>query len=102
MRAAPGSEPAQTVDRPYRLEQVDDAAVVQLYADGFSELTLRDRLLVWHLYQAALAGRDIYYDQRHRDNLAIRHLLEELGYAIATPDEAREMLALKGAANVAF
>ena len=32
----------------------------------------------------------------------IRHLLEELGYAIATADEAREMLALKGAANVAF
>ncbi|MBK6864650.1 MAG: 3-keto-5-aminohexanoate cleavage protein [Ideonella sp.] len=32
----------------------------------------------------------------------IRHLLEELGYAITTPDEAREMLALKGAANVAF
>lgn len=32
----------------------------------------------------------------------IRHLLEELGYEIATPDEARAMLALKGAANVAF
>ena len=32
----------------------------------------------------------------------IRHLLEELGYEIATPEEARAMLALKGAANVAF
>lgn len=32
----------------------------------------------------------------------IRHLVEELGYEIATPDEAREMLALKGANNVAF
>jgi uncharacterized protein (DUF849 family) len=32
----------------------------------------------------------------------IRHLLEELGYELATPDEARAMLALKGAANVAF
>ncbi|HSV81948.1 MAG TPA: 3-keto-5-aminohexanoate cleavage protein [Ramlibacter sp.] len=32
----------------------------------------------------------------------IRHLLEELGYEIATPDEAREMLALKGANNVGF
>jgi uncharacterized protein (DUF849 family) len=32
----------------------------------------------------------------------IRHLLEELGFEIATADEARAMLALKGAANVAF
>jgi uncharacterized protein (DUF849 family) len=32
----------------------------------------------------------------------IRHILEELGYEIATPDEARQMLALKGATNVAF
>lgn len=32
----------------------------------------------------------------------IRHMLEELGYEIATPDEARQMLALKGAANVAI
>jgi len=62
--------------RPYLLEQIDDAAVVQLYADGFGKLTLREKTLVWHLYQAALAGRDIYYDQRHRHNLGIRALLE--------------------------
>jgi len=62
--------------RPYLLEQIDDAAVVQLYADGFQKLTLREKTLVWHLYQAALAGRDIYYDQRHRHNLGIRALLE--------------------------
>jgi uncharacterized protein (DUF849 family) len=32
----------------------------------------------------------------------IRHLLEELGYEIATPDEAREMLDLKGSDKVAI
>jgi dipeptidyl-peptidase-3 len=62
--------------RPYLLEQVDDAAVVQLYADGFAALPLRQKVLVWHLYQAALAGRDIYYDQRHRHNLPMRAMLE--------------------------
>jgi uncharacterized protein (DUF849 family) len=31
-----------------------------------------------------------------------RRLLEELGFAVATPDEAREMLKLKGGRNVAF
>ncbi len=65
-----------TNPRPYLLEQIDDAAVVQLYADGFDELTLTEKTLVWHLYQAAIAGRDIYYDQRHRHNLGMRHLLE--------------------------
>jgi len=64
--------------RPYLLEQIDDAAVVQLYADGFEKLTLQEKTLVWHLYRAALAGRDIYYDQRHRHNLGIRHLLEQI------------------------
>ena len=43
--------------RRYLLESVDDAAVVQLYADGFSALDVRDKILVWHLYLAAIAGR---------------------------------------------
>jgi len=64
--------------RQYLLERVDDAAVVQVYADGFGALALRDKILVWHLYQAALAGRDIYYDQRHALNLEIRGVLEAI------------------------
>ena len=62
--------------RRYLLEQIDDAAVVQLYADGFAALTLREKRLVWHLYLAALAGRDIYYDQRYAHNLEMREVLE--------------------------
>ena len=76
MSTPPTGSPA--TDRPYRLEQIDDAAVVQLYADGFAELSLDEKMLVWHLYLAALAGRDIYYDQRYRHNLAMRDILEEI------------------------
>jgi dipeptidyl-peptidase-3 len=64
--------------RRYLLESVDDAAVVQLYADGFSALDVRDKILVWHLYLAAIAGRDIYYDQRYAHNLEMRALLEAM------------------------
>jgi len=71
--AVPGEQP-----RIWLLEQVDDAAVVQVYADGFGTLSLRDRTLVWHLYQAALAGRDIFYDQRYAHNLEMRAVLEAL------------------------
>jgi len=65
-------------DRKYLLERVDDAAVVQLYADGFDKLSLREKTLIWHLYQAALAGRDIFYDQRYAHNLEMRQVLEEI------------------------
>src|SRR5262245_27890842 len=58
--------------RKYLLERVDDAAVVQLYADGFEKLPLREKTLIWHLYQAAIAGREIYYDQRYAHNLEMR------------------------------
>jgi dipeptidyl-peptidase-3 len=66
------------LERKYLLERVDDAAVAQVYADGFSELPLDQKVLIWHLYRAALAGRDIYYDQRHALSLEMRDLLEEI------------------------
>ena len=65
-------------DRKYLLERVDDAAVVQLYADGFANLPLEGKQLIFHLYEAAIAGRDIYYDQRYVHNLAMRDVLEEI------------------------
>ena len=64
--------------RRYLLEQVDDAAVVQYYADGFAALPLDQKILIWHLYQAALAGRDIYYDQRYEHALDMRDVIEEI------------------------
>jgi len=69
---------AAASERPYLLERVDDAAVVQLYADGFDALPLRQKTLIWHLYQAALAGRDIYFDQKHENALEMRDLLEAI------------------------
>ena len=66
------------MSRRFFLEQVDDAAIVQYYADGFESLPLEQKILLWHLYQAALAGRDIYYDQRYRYGLEMREILEEI------------------------
>ena len=64
--------------RPYLLERVEEAAVVQLYADGFEALPRDQKILIYHLYRAAVAGRDIYYDQRYAHNLAMRDVLEEI------------------------
>ena len=68
----------KTDDRKHLLERVDEAAVVQLYADDFSSLPLQEKTLIWHLYQAAIAGRDIYYDQRYAHNLDMRDVLEAI------------------------
>ena len=65
-------------ERKYVIDRVGDVAVVQVYADGFAQLPLREKTLIWHLYQAALAGRDIFYDQRYANNLQMRALLEAL------------------------
>ncbi|OYP32981.1 dipeptidyl-peptidase 3 family protein [Rhodopirellula sp. MGV] len=63
-------------ERQYLLDRVDDVAIVQLYVDGFEQLPLREKALIYHLSQAAIAGRDIYIDQRYRYSLTIRTLLE--------------------------
>jgi len=92
---AVGTETSEdrTDDRRYLLERVDDAAVVQLYADGFEKLPREQRVLVWHLYQAAVAGRDIYLDQRYRHSLALRDLLEETLVALGATGPAWERAA---------
>jgi dipeptidyl-peptidase-3 len=76
--ATPAGTSAPAAERKYLLETVDDAAVVQLYADQFAALPLKDKTLVYHLAQAALAGRDIFYDQKHRHALEMRGVLEAI------------------------
>jgi dipeptidyl-peptidase-3 len=71
-------------DRKYLLERVDDAAVAQIYADGFIHLPRDQKILIWHLYQAALAGRDIFLDQRYAHSLEMRDVLEEI---VSHPEE---------------
>jgi dipeptidyl-peptidase-3 len=76
--ASPASPAPQAGDRKYLLERVDDAAVVQLYADGFSALPLKQKTLIYHLYEAALAGRDIFIDQKHVHALEMREVIEQM------------------------
>lgn len=79
--AAPGAGDAAgdaRSPREYVLERVGEVGVVRVYADGFASLTREQRVLAWHLYCAAVAGRDIYLQQRCLVGTEIRDLLEEL------------------------
>ncbi|NVM03407.1 MAG: peptidase M49, partial [Candidatus Helarchaeota archaeon] len=62
--------------RRYLLERVGDFQVLQVYADGFEELSLSEKMLAYYLSMASLAGRDIEYDQNHKYELEIRKILE--------------------------
>ncbi len=60
------------------MEMVDGHAILALPVSGFESLSLDDKLLAYHLYQSAIIGRDISFDQNHRYNLAIRALCEQI------------------------
>lgn len=65
-------------ERKYLLERVDDVDVVQIYSDGFDELPLGEKTLIYHLTEAAIAGRDIFLHQKYRHSPMLRDLLEEI------------------------
>ncbi len=74
-----GGETATRADeRTYALERVGPARVVQLYADGFDQLTPKEKIFVYYLSQAAIAGRDIAIDQHHHAALEVRDLFEQV------------------------
>lgn len=63
-------------ERKYKLERVGPAQVVQLYGDGFEQLSSKEKIFTYYLYLAAIAGRDIAIDQHHPNALEVRNLLE--------------------------
>lgn len=72
-------EPAEKKDDfNYLLEQFADLKIMRYQVPGFDKLTLQQKELVYYLSQAALAGRDILFDQNYKYNLAIRRTLENI------------------------
>lgn len=62
----------------YNEERFADLQLMRYRVDGFETLLLRQKILVWHLAQASLWGRDILWDQNGCYNLRIRKLLEDI------------------------
>ena len=62
----------------YETDQFADLAILRYKVPGFEELSLKQKQLVYYLYEAALSGRDIFYDQNYRHNLLIRKTLEAI------------------------
>lgn len=55
-----------------------DVQVLQYEVTGFDKLSLDQKKLVYYLYEAGLAGRDMIWDQNYRHNLTIRSAFENI------------------------
>lgn len=62
----------------YQVEQFSDLRILRYNVPGFNELTLKQKEMVYYLYEATLSGRDIYYDQNYKHNLTVRKTLETI------------------------
>ena len=62
----------------YIVEKFADLQILRYRVNGFEELSLQQKELVYYLTEAALWGRDIFYDQNGKYNLRISRALEAI------------------------
>ncbi|MDX9918536.1 MAG: dihydrofolate reductase [Paludibacter sp.] len=60
----------------YQVDKFADVEILRYRVPDFEQLTLKQKEMIYYLTQAALEGRDILYDQNHKNNLTIRRTLE--------------------------
>ena len=65
-------------DFNYVVDRFADIEVLRYQVPGFDDLSLRQKMLIYHLTEAALNGRDILWDQNGAYNLELRGLLENI------------------------
>lgn len=63
-------------DFDYVVDRFADIEVLRYKVPDFENLSLQQKLLIYHLTEAAIAGRDILWDQNGKYNLEIRKLIE--------------------------
>lgn len=62
----------------YVVDRFADIEVLRYKVPGFDELSLNQKKLIYYLTEAAIAGRDILWDQNNKYNLDMRRLLENI------------------------
>lgn len=62
----------------WQTEQFDDVKILRYQVPMFEQLSARERIFIYYLSQAALAGRDILWDQNNCYNLRLRRVLERV------------------------
>lgn len=84
------SEPAKAEEFRYVTEQFADVRIQRYRVPGFEELSGKQKEMLYYLYQAALSGRDIFWDQNFKHNLTIRRTLEAIVNSYTGNRETKE------------
>ncbi|MEZ3590580.1 MAG: dipeptidyl peptidase 3 [Muribaculaceae bacterium] len=84
-----------TKDFNYVVDRFADIEVLRYQVPGFEQLSLDQKKLIYYLTEAALAGRDILWDQNGKYNLAIRSLIENVYTNEATDRSGDDFKALE-------
>jgi dipeptidyl-peptidase-3 len=59
-------------------ERFADLRLLRYQVPGFADLGAKHKELLYYLYEAALSGREIIFDQKYRYNLGVKRTLEEV------------------------
>ena len=78
-----------TYDTTFKVEAESfaDLQLLRYQVPGFSQLSLQQKQLAYYLYEAALSGRDIIYDQKSKYGIMLRKTLEA-AYGSYTGDKS--------------
>ena len=79
----------------YSDERFADIQLLRYRLNGFEQLTLLQKRLVYYLSKATLYGRDITFDQFGRYNLRIRKMLEAVYTNVTIPHDTADFQALE-------
>ncbi len=63
-------------DLSWIIDRFDDMKIIRYEVPGFENLPLAEKILIYHLSEAAKWGRDILFDQNFKYNLTIRRTME--------------------------
>ncbi|WP_329903252.1 dipeptidyl-peptidase 3 family protein [Porphyromonas pogonae] len=75
------------IDNYNSVARFSDIEILRYHVSDFETLPLEHKILIFHLSQAALSGRDIIFDQNFSFNLRIRNLLESV-YTLYSGDKS--------------
>ena len=79
----------------YLEERFADIQLLRYRLNGFEQLSLLQKRLVYCLAEATLWGRDITFDQNGRHNLRLRRMLEAVYTSADTDRDSREFHAME-------
>src|SRR2546423_198397 len=90
--AKPGHVSKKAGEKGFKVEAeaFADLQLLRYQVPGFTDLPLQQKKLAYYLYEAALSGRDIIYDQKSKYGLLERKTLEAMYTGYTGPHNTKE------------